>query len=101
MEYTLSVLISTVLLVLVDWWSGIRLLSRKVFWVFLAIMYGFMIPVNGYLTSRPIVIYAPEHNLGIRVFSMPIEDFLFGFSVMVTTLLLWQWFTRGKQPSEF
>jgi lycopene cyclase domain-containing protein len=85
-----------VIIVLTDWWSGVRLVQRKAFWVFLEVMYAFMIPVNGYLTSRPVVIYAPEHNLGIRVLSMPVEDFFFGFSVMMTTLLLWEFFKTNK-----
>jgi len=96
MEYTLSAFGSAAVLFAADWWSGIRLVRRKAFWVFLVIMYGFMIPVNGYLTTRPIVLYAPEHNLGIRVFSMPVEDFLFGFSVMITTLLLWEFFKKKE-----
>ena len=96
MEYTISALVSSIVLLAADWWSGIRLVQRKAFWIFLAVMYAFMIPVNGYLTSRPIVLYAPEHNLGLRIFSMPVEDFFFGFSVMMTTLLLWEFFKQKE-----
>ena len=90
MEYTIASSLSAIVVLTADWLSGIRLIRRKPFWIFLAVMYAFMIPVNGYLTSRPIVIYAPEHHLGIRVFTMPVEDFLFGFSFMMITLLFWE-----------
>lgn len=97
MEYTISAFVSAAVLILADAVSGIRLLRRKEFWIFLFIMYAFMIVVNGYLTSRPIVLYAPEHHLGFRIFTMPVEDFFFGFSAMMTTLLIWE-FVKRKEP---
>ena len=95
-EYTISAFASAVVVLFADRLSGIRLSGRKAFWIFLGVMYIFMLPVNGYLTSRPIVLYDSERNLGIRILSMPVEDFFFGFSVMTTTLLFWEFFKKKR-----
>jgi lycopene cyclase domain-containing protein len=34
---------------------------------------------NGILTSLPIVIYDNSYNLGLRIFSIPLEDFIYGY----------------------
>ena len=49
----------------------------------------FQVLVDGWLTklSAPIVLYAPEHFLGVRIpFDIPIEDFAFGFAMVTLTL---------------
>lgn len=53
-----------------------------------------MIIVNGYLTYRPIVIYNPSYYLNIRFFSIPVEDFLFGFSLIYFNLIIWEYFKQ-------
>ena len=35
--------------------------------------------VNGVLTSFPVLIYNPKENLGIRVGTIPIEDFIYSY----------------------
>ncbi|MDH4069686.1 MAG: lycopene cyclase domain-containing protein [Ignavibacteria bacterium] len=96
MEYTFSALISVIVVLVADRLSGIRLAGRLTFWISLGVMYLFMIPVNGYLTARPIVLYASEHQLGLRILTMPVEDFFFGFSAMTTTLLFYEYFKKKQ-----
>ncbi|MBL0310649.1 MAG: lycopene cyclase domain-containing protein [Bacteroidetes bacterium] len=36
-----------------------------------------MFIVNGLLTALPVVIYNDSHNLGLRIGSIPVEDFLY------------------------
>jgi len=93
-EYTLSALFSMAGVVILDQLLGTRLLTRARFWLFLVIMYAFMIPFNGYLTSRPIVLYGSGHYLGIRFLTIPVEDFVYGFSLMTFTLIVWEFLKR-------
>lgn len=76
------------------------LFSRPGYWVSTLIVLGFQIPVDGWLTKlhAPIVSYAPAEVTGLRgPWDIPVEDFLFGFSLVTVTLLLWQWRPRGGQ----
>lgn len=69
------------------------LFRRPAYWLTMAIVFAFQIPVDGWLTklSAPIVLYAPEAISGLRVpWDIPVEDFLFGFSMITLTLLLWE-----------
>jgi lycopene cyclase domain-containing protein len=68
--------------------------------VLVAVMFGFMLLANGYLTWRPIVIYGEAFNLGIRLWTIPVEDFFYGFSLIGLTVILWEYFNRSGQPSD-
>ena len=72
------------------WRTG--LFRQPAYWIAMAICYGFMILVNGWLTklSAPIVIYTRSENLGVRFpWDIPVEDFAFGWSMLTLTMLLW------------
>jgi lycopene cyclase domain-containing protein len=69
------------------------LFRRRAYWITMAIVFGFQVAVDGWLTkaSAPIVVYDPRGLSGARVpFDIPVEDFLFGFALVTATLLLWQ-----------
>ncbi|MGH3678182.1 MAG: lycopene cyclase domain-containing protein [Mycobacterium sp.] len=69
------------------------LFRRPAYWISMVIVFGFQIPVDGWLTklSAPIVIYDEHHTSGIRFpFDIPVEDFLFGFALVTAALLLWE-----------
>ncbi|MGA6167840.1 lycopene cyclase domain-containing protein [Amycolatopsis magusensis] len=68
------------------------LFRQPAYWLTMAVVTAFQIPVDGWLTklSAPIVTYAPEHFSGVRFpWDIPVEDFLFGFSLVTAVLLLW------------
>lgn len=94
MEYTFLAALAAALAVLLDRVLGTRLLVRGTFWVFIAVMFGFKLLVNGYLTWRPIVLYGDGHYLGIRLVTIPLEDFLYGFSLLSITIIIWEFFRR-------
>ncbi|MGV0642828.1 lycopene cyclase domain-containing protein [Mycolicibacterium sp. XJ879] len=69
------------------------LFRRPAYWLSMAIVLGFQIPVDGWLTklSAPIVIYDEQHTSGLRFpFDIPVEDFLFGWALVTAVLLLWE-----------
>nr|WP_246283773.1 lycopene cyclase domain-containing protein [Nocardioides perillae] len=62
------------------------------FWLAMAIVLGFQVPVDGWLTklSDPIVLYAEDEMTGVRApWDIPVEDFAFGFGMVTLTMLLW------------
>jgi lycopene cyclase domain-containing protein len=75
------------------------LFRRGSFWLAMAIVWGFQILVDGWLTKRssPVVIYDPDHFSGWRIFfDSPVEDFGFGFALVTLTLIRWELAGRSE-----
>jgi lycopene cyclase domain-containing protein len=92
-EYTVIALLSVVAVVALELrvlHTG--LLRTRAYWIALAICYGFMIAVNGWLTklTAPIVVYDPDAATGWRLpWDIPVEDYLFGYTLLTLAMLLW------------
>jgi lycopene cyclase domain-containing protein len=71
-----------------------RLLMRRAFWVSYLIILCFQLLVDGILTGRHVVVYARADILGPRLAFAPVEDLLFGFSLVTQTLCWWVWWGR-------
>jgi lycopene cyclase domain-containing protein len=93
MEYTILASVSVILVIITDLVLGTRLILNKKFWVFWGVMFILMFIINGYLTWRPIVIYGDKFYLHVRLFTIPVEDFLFGFSLITSNIIIWEYFT--------
>lgn len=77
------------------------LFRRPSYWVAMAIVLAFQIPVDGWLTklSAPVVEYAARPATGLRFpWDIPVEDFLFGFALVTAALLLWE--HQGRRRSQ-
>ena len=95
MSYTALALLGVVVAVVLDLVVlRTRLLTRRIFWVSYAIIVFFQLVTNGILTGRDIVTYDPDTILGVRIVYAPVEDLLFGFSLVVQTLAWWVWWGR-------
>lgn len=94
--YTLPALVSVVVVVLVELrWLKTGLFRRVSFWVAYAICLFFQVLVDGWLTklSAPIVRYDEDHVSGWRFpWDIPVEDYVYGFSLIALTLLIWERF---------
>jgi len=95
-EYTILVIAFVLLAVFLDRASGINLLRKKEYYFFILMIQFFKVLVNGYLTGKAIVIYNPEFFMGIRIGSIPVEDFLFGFSMVTMTIIFWEYFKKKE-----
>lgn len=106
MSYTALALVGVVAAVSVDLAVlRVRLLRRRTFWVAYAIILGFQLLTNGWLTGRRIVTYDPDAILGggavqlvgdWRIGYAPVEDLVFGFALVLFTLDWWVfWGVRG------
>ena len=69
-------------------------LTNSAFWISLGITYIPFIISNGILTGIPVVEYNPAAILGIRVFSIPIEDFLYSYGLLAMNFLLTDQFLK-------
>ena len=98
-EYTLLAVLSVGVALLLDRWLHTMVVRKRVFWIAMGIMFLFKIPSNGYLTWRPIVLYNPDQFLGIRLWTIPLEDFLFGFGLITVTLVLWEYFVQKRSAA--
>lgn len=99
-EYTLLAVICVVVTIWLDKFSKVNILRRREFYIFFAVIIFFKFLVNGYLTGANIVVYNPRYYLGVRIGSIPAEDFLFGFGMVTMTIIFWEYFKNGKEHEE-
>jgi lycopene cyclase domain-containing protein len=62
---------------------------RTFLYSFLIALIPFLI-VNGLLTSIPVVLYNDVENLGIRIYTIPVEDVFYGYALLLGTILIMQ-----------
>lgn len=101
MVYTEIAMIAVVFAIIVDLLIiKTRLTKKKVFWTSYSIILPFQLITNWWLTSRNIVMYSPEAIIGVRIASAPVEDLMFGFSLVLLVMALWVfWGKQGFQKS--
>lgn len=91
--YTLPAIVSVALVCMLELLVlRTGLFRRPAYWISMAIVLGFQILMDGWLTklSAPIVIYNEDHTSGLRFpWDIPVEDFLFGWALVTAVLLLW------------
>lgn len=99
--YTWSVLF---ILPPVLWLVSQKLSARELQLLFLTYLISLipMLLVNGLLTGLPVVIYNDAENLGIRLFSIPLEDFLYNFILLSMSIGWYVYFSRnsGLSPAD-
>lgn len=72
------------------------LLLRPKTYLYLAIVAGLILVFNGYLTARPVVMYGEVYQMGYRIWTIPIEDFGYGFTLMLFNTMLYEKLKDGK-----
>ncbi|MDF9715732.1 lycopene cyclase domain-containing protein [Nocardioides sp. ChNu-153] len=100
MTHTEASLLGIAVTVVLDLWVlRTRLLTRRAYWASYAIVLFFQLLTNEYLTSRGVFVYDEDAILGWRIGHAPVEDFLFGYSLVTLSLVFWVWWgRRGVQP---
>ena len=101
-EYTaLAVLSVAGTLAAERFWLCTGIFRQAQYWIAMGIVYAFHVLVDGWLTklSAPIVIYDEDQIVGLRIpWDIPVEDYLFGFSMITLTLMLWV--RHGQRTTE-
>jgi lycopene cyclase domain-containing protein len=99
-SYTVGAVLAATLALSVDWWvARSRLVGQRGFWAAYAIIVVFQLAVNGVLTAPPVVVYNPDVIIGWRLWYAPVEDLLFGFSLILLTLAGWTRLIYGQVGS--
>ena len=76
----------------------VQMITRGIFWFSYGLIFPFQLLTNRWLTSNHIVIYSPEQIIGVRFAGAPVEDLLFGFSMILLTLSFWEFYrARDKE----
>ncbi|MDP9221764.1 MAG: lycopene cyclase domain-containing protein [Actinomycetota bacterium] len=106
MSYTALAVVAVVGSVLLDLVVlRTALVRRRVFWVAYAIVLGFQLLTNGWLTGRDIVTYSGDAVIGGshaiafgsgRLFYAPVEDVGFGFALVLQSLAWWVFWGRRE-----
>ena len=104
MTYTALAVVAVVAAVLLDRTvARTRLTTTRPWWAAYGIIVVFQLLTNGWLTGRRIVQYAPDAILGDasvpflgdgRLVFAPVEDLAFGFALVLTTCVVWEWLGR-------
>ncbi len=101
-EYTALAVLSVLVTVAAErFWLRTGVFRSTQYWVAMGIVAFFQVLVDGWLTklSAPIVLYDEDQTIGVRwPWDIPVEDFLFGFSMVTLTILLWlRWGRRDEE----
>jgi lycopene cyclase domain-containing protein len=88
--YTLTVAVAAAaVLALAALWQPDLLRSFR-FWLAMALTYAPFLVFNGILTSVPLVLYNDAEIWGVRVYTIPVEDFLYSFSLLALAILVYR-----------
>jgi lycopene cyclase domain-containing protein len=93
-EYTFLAIFSVGVSILFVSLVNINLFSSRAYWIYTILTLVLFLIFNYILTSVPVVQYSSTAITGFRVTSIPIEDFLFNFSMLTNYLTVYVWASR-------
>jgi lycopene cyclase domain-containing protein len=70
--------------------SVYKIFDRSFLIYFLLILFGLILLCNGYLTARPVVLYDNLYITGLRIYTIPIEDFFYGYALVFLTVAVYE-----------
>jgi len=95
MTYTQLVLVAIGITIALDLLAlRTRVLFSKRYWIFFGIMSVFFFLVNGILTALPVVSYSSHVIIGLRLYTIPIEDAGYMFSLVTATIVIYERLSR-------
>lgn len=110
MSYTLAAALAIPLAVLVDVLVlRTRLVTSGTWWMAYAVVVGFQLVTNGWLTGRGIVRYDPATIVGSgrisflgngRLAYAPVEDLGFGFALVLLSCAVWARLGPARQDAD-
>ncbi len=90
-QYTFLAFLSLGLTVLFVSLVNVKLFSSRTFWLYILLTLLLFLVFNYILTSFPVVQYSSSAITGFRITTIPIEDFLFNFSMLTNYLTVYIW----------
>ena len=77
--------------------SKVPQLNAAVFLISYSVILIPFLLVNGFLTAIPVVLYNNAENLGVRIYTIPVEDVFYGMLLILLNVILYE-FLRSKKP---
>ncbi len=93
-EYTFLAIISVGLTVFLVSIINMNIFSSKAYWIYTFLTLILFLIFNYILTSTPVVLYSNYAITGLRITTIPIEDFLFNYSMLTNYLLVYLWASK-------
>jgi lycopene cyclase domain-containing protein len=90
--YTGLVILSLSLTIGLDLVLKTNLLAQKRTVLFLTVITVLIFIFNGYLTARPVIYYGSTYNCNIKIWTIPIEDFGYGYALIISSTILYEKF---------
>ncbi|NNG27640.1 MAG: lycopene cyclase domain-containing protein [Ignavibacteriaceae bacterium] len=87
--------------ILIDKLLKTNLIVQRRFYFYLILVVLFTLIFNGYLTWRPVVTYGVEYQLDFRIFTIPIEDFIYGTALIFMNTSIYQKIINKKVLAEY
>lgn len=101
MTYTALAIIAAAVALLLDLAIlRTRVVLTRRFAAFTLVMLPFFLFVNGILTGLPVVMYSSHAITGIRVISIPIEDFAYLFALITPTIALYEFLSKRREGAD-
>jgi lycopene cyclase domain-containing protein len=100
-QYTGLVFISITVAIFLDFYLRTDLVFQKRFYLYVLLIILFTLVFNGYLTWRPVVLYGESYQVGFRIFTIPIEDFGYGFSLLFMCTTIYERLKKQKITTEY
>lgn len=94
-EYLILSIVVMLVVFVFDKLTGTKIYLQKNFWKMQIIAALLLTFVDHFSASAPIVIYNPDIILGFRIREIPLENYLFGFSMIHLNIILFEKF-RNK-----
>lgn len=82
-------------LIILDLILKTNIIFKFNFLIFSIIVFFLVLIFNYYLTKRPIVIYNKKFKSNVKILTIPIEDFLYGFNFIYLLILLTELFSNS------
>jgi lycopene cyclase domain-containing protein len=99
-QYTGLVFIFLTMAIFLDYYLKTDLLFQKRFYLYVIMIILLTLIFNGYLTWRPVVLYGESYQIGFRVFTIPIEDFGYGLSLLFMCTSIYEKLKAKKLTTE-
>lgn len=88
-EYTLIVLIASTVIFALSPFICKNSLKDLRFFLTLGVFLVLFMVFNGILTALPIVTYGEQFNMNLRIFTIPLEDFFYNFTMLSLSVLVY------------
>jgi lycopene cyclase domain-containing protein len=93
-EYTFLAILSVGISILFVSTVNVKILSSRAYWIYIFLTLILFLIFNYILTSFPVVEYSSTAITGFRFTTIPIEDFLFNFSMLTCYLTTYLWASK-------